>query len=136
VLKRFTRASFTDAFQIRVRPAHHMGGTPVDPGVFYSDGLSAMVFQCCVRLRLQRRGHPWPVKLLVGAYEWDDAARWPPSRVRQHAAQLQLAQCRPPWTRSRPPRAHLLYGRCRVERCAVRERGLYANSLGEFMQRV
>jgi hypothetical protein len=53
-----------------------MGGTPVDPGVFYSDGLSAMVCQVILSdFAFSGEVTRGPVNLLMGAYQWDDGAR-------------------------------------------------------------
>jgi hypothetical protein len=76
VLKRFTRAGFTSPFVIQPGGLLNMGGTPVDPGVFYQDGSSVMV--CRVLLSdfaFSGEVARGPVNLLVGAYQWDDDAR-------------------------------------------------------------
>lgn len=75
VLKRFTRAAFTDAFTVRPGALLNMGGAPVDPGAFYVDGIGAMV----IRVLLADLGYAGdiargPVTALVGEYEWDDHA--------------------------------------------------------------
>lgn len=76
VLKRFTRAGFTDPFTIRYGQLTNMGGTPVDPGVFYSDGLSAMVCQVILSdFAFSGEVTRGPVNLLMGSYQWDDGAR-------------------------------------------------------------
>lgn len=75
VLQRFTRAAFTDPFQVRYGHLLNMGGAAVDPGVFYSDGIGAMVCQ----LMLADLGYAGdiargPMRFLVGQYQWDDSA--------------------------------------------------------------
>jgi hypothetical protein len=75
VFKRFTRAAFTDPFGSQYGSLLNLGGTPVDPGCFYAEGGAPMVCQ----LLLSDYGqpgevNPGPVRVLVGAYEWDDAA--------------------------------------------------------------
>lgn len=76
VLKRFTRAGFTSPFTAQYGELLNMGGTPVDPGVFYQDGSSVMV--CRVLLSdfaFSGEVARGPVTLLVSAYQWDDQAR-------------------------------------------------------------
>lgn len=75
VLKRFTRAGFTSPFVIQPGQLMNMGGTPVDPGVFYQDSAAVMV--CRVLLSdfaFSGEVTRGPVNLLVGSYVWDDAA--------------------------------------------------------------
>ena len=75
VLKRFTRAGFTDAFPARYGQLTSMGGTPVDPGVFWSDGITAMVIQVLLAdFAFAGEVTRGPVQFMVSAYEWDDAA--------------------------------------------------------------
>lgn len=74
VLQRFTRAAFTDPFQVTYGHLLSTGGTPVDPGCFYADGIGAMVCQ----LMLADLGYSGdiargPMKFLVGEYQWDDS---------------------------------------------------------------
>ena len=75
VFKRFTRAAFTDLFGASYGTLLNLGGVPADPGCFYAEGGAPMVCQ----LLLSDYGQPGevapgPVRILVGAYEWDDAA--------------------------------------------------------------
>ena len=75
VLKKFTRAGFTDAFSARYGQLTNMGGTPVDPGVFWADGITAMVLRVLLAdFAFAGEVIRGPVQLMVGAYEWDDAA--------------------------------------------------------------
>lgn len=75
VLKKFTRAGFTDAFSARYGQLTNMGGTPVDPGVFWADGITAMVIRVLLAdFAFAGEVIRGPVQLMVGAYEWDDAA--------------------------------------------------------------
>jgi len=73
VLKRFTRAAFTAPFTLRPGDLLNLGGQPADPGVFYLDGLNAMVcklvFADFAYGGEVTRG---AITFLVGAYEWDD----------------------------------------------------------------
>jgi hypothetical protein len=74
VLKRFTRAAFTEQFPAVYGHLLNTGGVPVDPGCFYADGIGAMV----CRLLLADLGYAGdiargPVQFLVGEYEWNDA---------------------------------------------------------------
>jgi len=74
VLKRFTRAAFTDAITLRHGQLLNPGGVPIDPGNFYADG-PVMV----ARMHLADLGYSGdiargPVTFLVGEYDWDDAA--------------------------------------------------------------
>lgn len=72
--KQFTRIAFTEPFTVRHGGLRNLGGTPVDPGVFYTDNQYGMV--CRVLLADYTPGSDSqlgaPV-FLVGAYEWNDA---------------------------------------------------------------
>ena len=73
VLKKFTRAAFTDSFTARPGDLLNLGGQPVDPGAFYGDGLNAVV--CKLLLADFAYGGEithGTVQFLVGQYEWDD----------------------------------------------------------------
>jgi hypothetical protein len=75
VMKRFTRAGFTDPFIAQYGQLCNIGGVPVDPGVFYQDGAVHMF--CRVLLSdfaFSGEVTQGPVQFLVGAYQWDDAA--------------------------------------------------------------
>ena len=75
VLKRFTRAAFTQSFAVRPGDLLNMGGQPVDLGAFYGDGINAVV--CKLLLGDFAYGGEitrGTVQFLVGTYEWDDAA--------------------------------------------------------------
>lgn len=77
VLKRFTRAAFTQPFNVRHGDLLNLGGQPVDPGAFYTftGGSGAMV--CKLALADFAYGGETTrgtVQFLVGSYEWDDAA--------------------------------------------------------------
>jgi hypothetical protein len=75
VMKQFTRAKFTEPFTARYGDLLSAGGVPLDPGVFYADGLSAMVCKLVLG-DVSYGGEVSPGALgsvLVGAYEWDDA---------------------------------------------------------------
>lgn len=75
VLKRFTRAGFTSPFVIQPGQLLNLGGTPVDPGVFYQDSAAVMVCQTMLSdFAFSGEVTRGPVNLLVGTYEWDDAA--------------------------------------------------------------
>lgn len=75
ILKRFTRAGFTDAFTIGYGQLANMGGTPVDPGVFYQDGASVMVCRALLSdFAFAGEVTRGPVQFLVGSYQWDDGA--------------------------------------------------------------
>jgi hypothetical protein len=75
VLKRFTRASFTSPFVVQPGELLNMGGTPVDPGVFYQDSASVMICQVLLSdFAFSGEVTRGPVNLLVGTYEWDDSA--------------------------------------------------------------
>jgi|SRR5215831_340750 len=74
VLKRFTRAAFTEPFVAGAADLLNMGGSPVDPGVFYADGLPMvckLLFADFAYGGEIAYGSP---TFLVGSYEWDDAA--------------------------------------------------------------
>jgi hypothetical protein len=108
VFKRFTRAGFTDAFSVKYRQLTNLGGTPVDPGVFYADGFSAMV--CKVLLSDFAFGGEvakGPLSFLVGHYEWNDAtcvATVTPFETMRHdfASLLQVAVDAMPVRRHHP----------------------------------
>jgi hypothetical protein len=95
--KRFTRAGFTDPFTVQFGELTNLGGTPVDPGVFYQDGMTGMV--CKVLLSDFAFGGEvarGPVTFPVGHYEWDDAtltATVTPMETMRHdfASLLQIA---------------------------------------------
>ena len=75
VLKKFTRAGFTDAFTARYGQLTSMGGTPVDPGVFWADGITAMMIQVLLAdFAFAGEVTRGPVQFMVSGYEWDDAA--------------------------------------------------------------
>ncbi|SRR6266568_3367109 len=75
VLQRFTRAGFTDPFTTGYGQLLNMGGTPVDPGVFYQDGAVTMVCRALLSdFAFSGEVTRGPVNFLVGAYEWDDGA--------------------------------------------------------------
>jgi hypothetical protein len=74
VMKKFTRAAFTEPFTIRPGSLRNLGGQAVDPGSFFQDGQYGMV--CRLLLGDYTPGSDSqtgaPV-FLVGAYEWNDA---------------------------------------------------------------
>ena len=75
VFTRYTRAAFTDPFTAGFGQLLNMGGVPVDPGVFYADGQTAMVCQLLLSDFAQPGEiSPGPLRVLIGAYEWDDGA--------------------------------------------------------------
>jgi hypothetical protein len=76
VLKRFTRAGFTDAFTVKYGELTNMGGTPCDLGCFYKDSANPMFIKVLLSdFAFGGEVTKGPVTFLVGAYEWDDAAR-------------------------------------------------------------
>ena len=76
VLKKFTRAGFTGSFTVKYGELMNLGGTRVDPGIFYSDGITAMVCRMLLAdFAFTGEVSRGPVNLLVGAYEWNDAER-------------------------------------------------------------
>jgi hypothetical protein len=75
VMKRFTRAGFTDPFVLQYGQLTNMGGVPVDPGVFYQDGAVTMFCRAILSdFAFSGEVTRGPVQFLVGAYSWDDAA--------------------------------------------------------------
>lgn len=75
VLQRFTRAGFTDAFNVQYGQLTNMGGVPVDPGCFYQDGSSVMYCRALLSdFAFGGEVTRGPVQFLVGAYQWDDGA--------------------------------------------------------------
>lgn len=75
VMKRFTRAGFTDPFTVQYGQLMNMGGVPVDPGIFYQDGAVHMFCRAILSdFAFSGEVTLGPVQFLVGAYEWDDAA--------------------------------------------------------------
>lgn len=76
VLKKFTRAGFTDSFTVPYGRLLNMGGTKVDPGLFYQDGAVVMVCKVLMSdFAFTGEVTRGPVTLMVGAYEWNDADR-------------------------------------------------------------
>lgn len=75
VLKRFTRAGFTDAFTARFGQLLNLGGTAADPGLFWGDGMTAMVVRVLLAdFAFSGEVARGPITLMIGAYEWDDGA--------------------------------------------------------------
>lgn len=74
VLKRFTRAGFTDAIQAPYGALCSNGGTPVDPGVFYPLGSPPFVRVLLTDFAFGGEVTRGPVQFMVGAYEWDDGS--------------------------------------------------------------
>lgn len=73
-LKKWQRVTFTDAVTARRGSLLNLGGTPADPGCFYTEGQTGMV----CRLWLADYTPAGDVivgapAVLVGAYEWNDA---------------------------------------------------------------
>lgn len=74
IMGRFTRNAFADALPVRYGWLRNLGGTAVDPGVFYAPDMTGMV----VRLILADYAPAsdmlyGPPEVLIGAYEWNDA---------------------------------------------------------------
>lgn len=75
VLKKFTRASFSDSFTFKYGDLLNMGGVPVDPGVFYCENGAPMVTKLMLAdYTASGEVNPGTLNLLIGAYQWDDGA--------------------------------------------------------------
>jgi hypothetical protein len=76
VLKRYQRAAFTQSFDLKYGELLNLGGTPVDPGAPYADGMTAMVCRALLAdFTFSGELQGGPVTFIVGQYQWDDGAR-------------------------------------------------------------
>lgn len=77
VLKRYTRAAFTQSFDLKYGELMNLGGTPVDPGAPYGGDVpgAMMVRALLADFTFTGEVTPGPVQFMVGAYQWDDAQR-------------------------------------------------------------
>lgn len=73
-MKQFTRVAFAEPFTVRHGSLRSLGGTLLDPGAFYMDGMAGMV--CRLLLADYTPGSDSQLgapQFLTGGYEWNDA---------------------------------------------------------------
>ena len=75
VLKRFTRAAFSDPFTLSYGQLLNMGGAPADPGAFFCENAAPMVCKLILAdYTASGEINPGSMNILIGAYQWDDGA--------------------------------------------------------------